>query len=267
MSLQKSEIVFDENLEKDKVSVIMPAYNCENFIDETIQSLLTQTYTNWELIAVDDCSTDKTAEIIKRYGESDSRIKYIRNEKNLGAALTRNKAVSIAKGQYLAFLDSDDIWKKEKLEKQLSFMKQNCIAFSCTAYGKIDEHGNDLNRVIPAEKKSNYWGVLKNCPGNSTVMYDAIALGKHIIPDIRKRNDYVMWLSVIKNANTIMGMDDVLGFHRVRTDSISSKKTALVKYHWFVYRQVENLSFAKSSYLIFYWIGKGLINKLQNQNK
>ena len=266
MALKKSEILF-EDLERDKVSVIMPAYNCEKFIDETIESLLNQTYTNWELIAVDDCSTDKTGEILKKYAEKDNRIKYVKNDDNLGAALTRNNAVSLAKGQYLAFLDSDDIWKKEKLEKQLTFMKENNSTFSCTAYGKIDENGNDLKRIVPAERVSNYWGVLKTCPGNSTIIYDAIALGKHIIPDIRKRNDYVMWLSVIKNANTIMGMDDVLGFHRVRTDSISSKKTALVKYHWFVYRQVENLSFAKSSYLIFYWIGKGLINKLQNQNK
>ena len=261
MSLKKSKILF-EDLERDKVSVIMPAYNCEKFIDETIESLLNQTYSNWELIAVDDCSTDKTGEILKKYAEKDNRIKYVKNDDNLGAALTRNNAVSLAKGQYLAFLDSDDIWKKEKLEKQLTFMKENNSTFSCTAYGKIDENGNDLKRIVPAERVSNYWGVLKTCPGNSTIIYDAIALGKHIIPDIRKRNDYVMWLSVIKKAKTIMGMADELGFHRVRTDSISSKKTALVKYHWFVYRQVENLSLIKSLYLIAYWIGKGFLNKV-----
>lgn len=261
MTTRKSEIIFDENLEKGKVSVIMPAYNCDKFIDATIQSLFSQTYTNWELIVVDDCSTDRTNEILKYYAGIDKRVKYKRNENNLGAAMTRNKAVSLASGQYLAFLDSDDVWKKEKLEKQLSFMKDNNCTFCCTAYGKIDENGRNLNRAISAESKSDYWGILKNCPGNSTIIYDAFALGKHIIPDIRKRNDYVMWLSVIKSAKTILGMNDLLGFHRVRTDSISSKKTVLLKYHWFVYRRIECLSFIRSAYLLAYWIKKGFWNK------
>lgn len=260
MSLVNSEILF-EDLERDKVSVIMPAYNCESYIDETIQSLLNQTYTNWELVVVDDCSTDRTGEILQQYAKIDKRIKYVKNEHNLHAAASRNRAIRLAKGQYLAFLDSDDIWKDDKLEKQLSFMKKNNCVFCCTAYGKVDENGMVLDWVVKTEKVSKYWDVLKNCPGNLTVVYDAIALGKHIIPDIHNREDYVMWLSVVKSAKILVGMNEILAFHRIRNGSASSKKIVLIKYHWCIYRNIENLSLIKSASLIFYWIAKGLVNK------
>ncbi|WP_217653122.1 glycosyltransferase family 2 protein [Fibrobacter sp. UWH9] len=254
-------------MEQGKVSVIMPAYNCERFIEATLQSLLLQTYKNWELLAVDDCSSDKTAEILERYACLDDRIKFIKNEKNLHAAMSRNKAIECAKGQYIAFLDSDDLWKSDKLEKQIAFMREQGFCFSCTAYDKIDENGKSLNRVVPAPIMLNYWGLLKHCPGNLTVMYDASVLGKHLILDIHNREDYVMWLFIIKKAKAIMGMDEVLGSHRVRRSSASSKKSILVHYHWVIYRQIEKLSILKSSYLIAYWIGKGLVSKVLSKLK
>ena len=133
-------------------------------------------------------------------------------------------------------------------------MKENNYNFTCTSYTKIDEEGNYLNRTIQAKDKSDYNGVLKTCPGNSTVIYNAKKLGKFKIPDIKKRNDYVMWLQVMKKEKYLYGIQEPLGSHRIRKGAISSKKTTLVKYHWKVYREIEKLSLFKSSYLIIYWI-------------
>lgn len=243
-----------EFMNEELVSIIMSAYNCEKFIGEAIDSVLNQSYGNWELIIVNDCSVDDTEKVIKEYALKDKRIHYFTNERNFGAAISRNNAIKQAKGRFLAFLDSDDIWKPNKLMKQIDFMLKNNCTFTCTMYDKIDENSNSLNHIIEADKKSDYYGVLKKCPGNSTIIYDASVLGKHFIPDIKKRNDYVMWLQVIKKAKFIYGVQEVLGSHRVSGGSLSSNKKTLVKYHWYVYRKIENLSFAYSTYLIFYWV-------------
>ncbi|WP_273130279.1 glycosyltransferase family 2 protein [Bacillus weihaiensis] len=239
---------------EDLVSVIMPAYNCGEYIGLTLNSVIAQTYQNWEVIVVDDCSTDNTEEIVKSYISRESRIKYFKLEKNSGAAVARNKATDYAKGKYIAFLDSDDIWFPEKLTRQIGFMKQNGYNFTCTSYTKIDEKGNYLDRTIKAHSKRNYDGVLKTCPGNSTVIYNAESLGKFKIPNIKKRNDYVMWLQVIKREEYLYGIEEPLGSHRIRSGAISSEKSSLVRYHWKVYREIERLSIVKSSYLILYWI-------------
>ena len=244
----------DSHKSEDLVSIIMPAFNCGEFIGAAIDSVMQQTYQNWELIVVDDCSTDNTAEIVNAYMLKEPRIRYHKIEKNSGAAAARNEAVDYAKGKYLAFLDSDDVWFPAKLSRQINFMKENGYNFTCTSYTKIDEEGNDLNRIIKTQKNSNYDGILKTCPGNSTVIYDAENLGIFKIPNIKKRNDYVMWLQVIKKAKYLYGLEEPLGSHRVRKNSISSKKYSLVSYHWKVYREIENLSVFKSCYLILYLI-------------
>ncbi len=236
------------------VSIIMPAYNCEDFIAETIDSIIKQDYQNWELLAVDDFSTDNTGNIVKKYALNDSRIKYFRLEKNSGAAAARNRAVELANGKYLAFLDSDDLWNPDKLSRQIRFMEENNYYFTCTKYSKIDDEGNFLNRVIDVREKSSYSDILKKNPGNSTVVYNAEVIGKIVIPDIRKRNDYVMWLSVIKKAKILYGLDEVLASHRIRAGSLSKNKCSLVKFHWKVYRDIERLSFIKSLYLVLYWV-------------
>ncbi len=239
---------------EELVSIIMPAFNCGEFIGITLDSVINQSYKNWEVIIVDDCSTDNTANIVQEYIKKDIRIKYHKLEKNSGAAVARNKAIDLATGKYMAFLDSDDVWFPEKLAKQIDFMEENDYGFTCTSYTKIDEKGEYLNRTIVTQPKRDYDGVLKTCPGNSTVVYNAEKLGKFKIPDIKKRNDYVMWLQVIKKEKFLYGIEEPLGSHRIRTEGISSNKKSLVRYHWKVYRQIENLSLLKSSYLIVYWV-------------
>lgn len=249
-ALRGGELVLDNY---GKVSIIMPAYNCEQFIMRAIKTVEKQTYIDWELIIVNDCSSDNTLSIIQN--KSCEKIIVLSNEKNSGAAFSRNRAIEIATGKYIAFLDSDDLWVENKLEKQLKFMEEHQLCFSCTSYNKIDVNDNDLNRVIKAFDL-DYDGLLKYSPGNSTVIYNSEKLGKFYTPLIKKRNDYIMWLQVIKKAEKLSGLNEVLGSHRIGMQSISSNKFSLIKYHWYIYREVEKLSFIKSAYLVVFWIGK-----------
>lgn len=238
----------------DLISIITPTYNCGKFIEETIKSVIAQSYNNWEMIIVDDCSTDNTKEIVEKYSNTDSRIKYYLLDENSGAAVTRTKAMELANGNYIAFLDSDDLWVKDKLKLQLDFMKKNNYAFTCTAYEQIDEIGNSLNKVIKTKLKTDYNGILLSCPvGNSTVMYNVDKLGKFIVPNIRKRNDDALWLQILKKEKYIYGMPDILMKYRIRSNSISSNKLELVKYHWKLYREIEKLSVIRSVFHICYW--------------
>jgi teichuronic acid biosynthesis glycosyltransferase TuaG len=237
------------------VSIITPTYNCGNFIGETIESVLKQSYSNWEMIIVDDCSSDCTAEVVNKYISLDKRIKYYLLSENSGAAVARTKAMNYAQGKYMAFLDSDDLWTEDKLERQVSFMENNDYAFTCTAYEQIDETGTLLNKTIKTKVKTDYNGVLLSCPvGNSTVMYNVEKLGKFAVPNIRKRNDDALWLRILKIEKYIYGMPDVLVRYRVRTNSISSNKVKLIKYHWKLYREIEHLSIFRSAFHICWWV-------------
>ncbi len=240
------------------VSIIMPAYNSEQFIGEAIGSVVQQTFTCWELLIIDDGSTDRTSEIAKSFAAQDDRIKYIKLENNCGASTARNTAMDIAGGKYLAFLDSDDTWFPKKLAVQVGFMEKNNVLFSCTSYRKIDEHGTDLGQAVTARKILDYEGVLKRCPGNSTVIFNTKILGKFSIPDIRKRNDYALWLQVIKKAGLLYGIQQPLGCYRVRCNSLSARKIPLVAYQWKVYRSIEKLPFGKSCRLLLFLIGRRL---------
>ena len=241
-------------MRKGLVSIITPTYNCGRFIAETIESIQAQTYTQWEMVIVDDCSTDNTKEVVDAYMTKDNRVKYYCLEKNSGAAVARTKAMELAEGEYMAFCDSDDLWTADKLEKQLAFMKANNYAFSCTAYEQIDEEGKSLGRVIKTVKKTDYNRLLLDCPvGNSTVMYDVSKMGKFEVPNIRKRNDDALWLQMLKKEKYIWGMPDVLMKYRIRKNSISSNKLKVIKYHWILYREIEHLSVARSVFHITYW--------------
>ena len=238
----------------DLISIITPTYNCGKFIGETIESVINQTYENWEMIIVDDCSKDNTKDIVNKYDQNDDRIKYHLLEKNSGAAIARTKAMELANGNYMAFLDSDDLWVEDKLEKQLKFMKENNFNFVCTEYEQIDEQSNPLGKIIKVRDKANYNRVLLDCPvGNSTVMYNVKAMGKFQVPNIRKRNDDALWLKMLKKEEYIHGMKEVLMKYRIRENSISSNKLDLVKYHWYLYREIENLSVIRSVFHIGYW--------------
>ena len=236
------------------VSIITPTYNCAKFIAKTIDSVKAQTYKNWEMIIVDDRSQDNTREIVEEYVKDDPRIRYHLLEVNSGAAVARTTAMKLAKGSYMAFLDSDDIWTPDKLERQIQWMEDNGVAFSCTAYEQIDENDNLLNKTIKTIKKTDYDRLLLDCPvGNSTVVYNVEKMGKFEVPNIRKRNDDALWLQMLKKEKYIWGMPDVLMKYRVRQNSISSNKLAVIKYHWILYRKIEHLSIFRSAFHICYW--------------
>lgn len=241
-------------MEKGLVSVITPTYNCAQFIAETIESVWAQTYQNWEMIIVDDCSTDHTRKIVEGYSAKDKRIRYYCLDSNSGAAVARTKAMQLANGEYMAFLDADDCWTEDKLKKQLAFMKKKNVAFTCTAYEQVDEEGRALGRVIKTIPKTSYNRLLLDCPvGNSTVMYHVKKMGKFEVPDIRKRNDDALWLQMLKKETYIYGMNCVLMRYRIRKNSISRNKLKLIKYHWILYRNIEHLSVFSSLFHIGYW--------------
>ena len=236
------------------VSIITPTYNCGKFIARTLDSVQAQTYQNWEMIIVDDRSQDNTKEIVDAYIKNDPRIQYHLLDVNSGAAVARTVAMKLAKGSYMAFLDSDDIWMPNKLERQIKWMNDNGYAFSCTSYEQIDENDKRLNRTIKTIKKTDYNRLLLDCPvGNSTVVYDVEKMGKFEVPNIRKRNDDALWLQMLKKEPYIRGMPDVLMQYRIRPNSISSNKFKVIKYHWILYREIEHLSVIRSAFHIFWW--------------
>lgn len=233
------------------VSIVTPLYNSEKYIEETILSVLDQTYTNWEMLIIDDCSTDNGPNIVKRYIEQDERIKYLKLEKNSGAAVSRNKAIELAEGEYVAFLDSDDLWKKEKLEKQIKFMKENNYAISFTEYEEINENGKKLNILIKSPKKPVTYRsyLLTNPIGCLTGMYSVKKLGKIYMPNLRKRQDTGFWLNILKKDNAYP-LSETLALYRINRSSLSFKKTDLFKYHWYLYRKIENLTILESIFYI-----------------
>lgn len=236
------------------VSIITPTYNCAEFIAETIESVRNQSYENWEMIILDDCSQDETRTIVKNYLKKDSRIKYYCLDINSGAAIARTKAMELAKGQYIAFLDSDDLWLPNKLEKQIEFMKKNNYFFTSTSYQQMTEDGHDTSKILHAIPKTDYKRLLLDCPvGNSTVMYDVSKMGKFQVPNIRKRNDDALWLTMLKKEKNIYGLPEILMKYRLRKNSISSSKISLLKYTWQLYRDIEHLSVATSIFHICWW--------------
>jgi len=235
------------------VSIITPSYKSERFIFKTIDSVLSQTYKNWEMIIVDDVSPDKSNEIIEKYIKQDSRIKLIKLEKNNGPALARNRAIKEANGRYIAFLDADDLWMPEKLEKQLAFMQEKDCALSYTAYETMSEDGRKLNTTINPPKELTYKELLKsNRIGCLTAMYDTEKLGKVYMPLIKKRQDYGLWLRILRGIDIAYGMDEVLATYRVMSNSVSSNKVDLLKYNYSLFREHEKFSVMKSLYYLIW---------------
>lgn len=242
------------------VSIVMPTYNCGSLIAESIESVLAQTYPHWELLIVDDASRDNTEEVVQPF-LADPRVRYERLAQNSGADVARSRAMALATGDYVAFLDSDDLWLPEKLEQHLTFMQNlseqgTPCYFSCTAYTHIDDDGNSLHRQATPPKKTGYWKMLRlSCPiGNSTVMYDRRHYGGDLsVPPIKKRNDFALWLSMLRGGEICYGMTSPLSRYRVRTSSLSSNKLSLVKYHWQLYRKIEKLPAVISAFFILCW--------------
>lgn len=222
------------------VSIIMPSYNTAEYISESIQSVLSQSYIDWELIIVDDCSTDNTDEVVKLY-LTDERIKYIKNDANSGAAVSRNRALREAKGKWLAFLDSDDLWMPDKLEKQIKYMEINSCHFSYTNYSEINTEGQKNGVTVTGPKRVTKTGMFNYCwLGCLTVMYDAETIGLIQIADIKKNNDYAMWLKVCKKADCYLLDEELALYRRGRQGSISTHSIKeLIGWHYKLYKEAE----------------------------
>ncbi len=233
------------------VSIITPLYNAEAYITNTIQSIQNQTYTHWEHIIVNDCSTDTSLHIVEELAKKDIRIKVVTLSRNSGAAQSRNKATELATGEYIAFLDADDLWHPEKLEKQLSFMQENNAAVSYTNYVHINEAGEPLGKRVKALPRLTYQKQhSNNYIGNLTGIYKASEIGRIIAPNIRKRQDWAVWLEAIKKGNRpALGLQEDLAYYRIREDSISSNKLNLVKYNFKFYKEYLGYTWIKS---VFY---------------
>ena len=238
-------------MQKDKVSIITPVYNCEKLIKNTIECVLNQTYQNWEMLLVDDCSFDNSAEIIENYVKKDKRIKYFKLKENSGAAVARNMALNKSSGRFIAYLDSDDLWKKDKLEKQVKFMIDNNYAFTCTDYEKITEDGKSLNKIVKIPKRVNYNLFLRNTIIQTVgVMIDTKITGKDILvmPNIRRRQDAATWCQLLKNGYDCYECPESLSYYRVVSNSLSSNKFKAIKMNWYWYRKIEKLPIWKACY-------------------
>jgi teichuronic acid biosynthesis glycosyltransferase TuaG len=238
------------------ISVITPFYNSEKFLDQTIQSVVNQTYSQWELLLVNDASIDNSKNIAEKYSAADSRIQLINLNKNSGAGVARNSGTQMAKGKYIAFLDADDVWLPHKLETQLEFMEKHQANLCFSSYLLMDEQGNQLGKMIEALSELSYQKLLKsNYIGNLTGIYNAEVLGKICSPEIRKRQDWALWLKILKSEKVAMGIKEPLAVYRLREDSISQNKSALIKYNFAVYNNVLGYNKPKSCLmmLVFLW--------------
>jgi teichuronic acid biosynthesis glycosyltransferase TuaG len=246
-------------MQQPLISIITPNYNSEKFITDTIESVINQTYENWELIIVDDYSTDNSLHIIKQFVEKDARITLIKLSKNSGPAIARNMGIKTSKGNYIAFLDSDDSWFVNKLEKHLNFMEQKDIALSFTSYYSFDENKKD-RKLINAKEFISYNNLLtNNYIGCLTVMYSVKHLGKVYFPDVLKRQDWALWLQITKNNVLAHGIKEPLANYTRRKSSVSSNKLNLLKYNWVVYRKFEKLNLVRSVFLMIILLSKKIL--------
>lgn len=245
-------------------SIIMPSYNCGQYIEASIRSVLEQTYREWELLVVDDCNTDGSLEKVVALQREDSRIRVLRQEHRCGAATARNWALREARGRWIAFLDSDDQWEPTKLERQIAFMEPHGYAFSYTNYQEMDEHLQLTGKLVTGPKHITRLGMFAFCwPGCLTVMYDAEKVGLVQIKPIHKNNDYAMWLKVIRKADCYLLNECLSRYLRGRSGSITTHGyKELIKWHYFLFRHAEGKSVISSSLLMCGNLFFGVLKKL-----
>lgn len=242
-------------MENELVSIVTPVYNGEKFIKETIETIRNQTYTNWECLIINDCSTDKTIDVIKKYINCDERIKLINLDKNAGSATARNIGINQARGRFLCFQDADDLWDKEKLEKQVNFMQKNKCAFSYTSYEFVNEFGKPSGKKVLAREKIVYKEALKNTIISTiTVMFDLKRIEKELIkmPNLKYVEDTATWWKILRNGYTAYGIEDVFSYYRRFSKSQSSNKIKTLGRLWNLYRKEEKLNIFYASYC-FFW--------------
>lgn len=241
-----------------KVSIILPNFNTEEFIKEAIESVINQTFTSWNLIIIDDCSTDNSFEIAKSYEQKDSRIKVFKNDKNLGVAETRNRGILLTNSEWIAFLDSDDLWSKDKLSLQIDLAQKTNSNFIYGNYQFIDECGAS-RKVIFCPNRINYKDLLKGSDiACLTVLVKACILKKYKFQN-QFHEDYLLWLDILKTEHlTAYGVPEILGKYRRRPNSRSAKKFLCAKAQWDIYRKYLELSFHKSFYYFVHYAFKGI---------
>ena len=240
-------------MKEELVSIIIPVYNSERFLKDTIKTIKDQTYTNWEAIFVDDCSKDNSLERLEKLSKEDKRVKVLKNEINKGAAITRNKGIDNAKGRFICFLDADDLWDKNKIQKQVEFMKEKNCAFSFTGYEFANAEGIPNGKKVYIPEKMNYKQALKNTTISTiTVMFDITKLNKKEIymPNVQSE-DTATWWKILKKTEYALGLNEILSYYRRGINSHSSNKFKAIKQTWNLYRKVEKLNVFQSIYYFF----------------
>lgn len=258
-TIQETKTIDHKENDYGLVSIIMPNYNSKKYVEQTINSVISQTYQNWELLFVDDCSTDGSLEIVRSFG--DERIKIFQNETNSGAAVSRNYALREAKGKWIAFLDSDDLWEPTKLSEQLAFMVENGYDFTCTHYSTLNENNNASSIFAPKKDVYTYKDILRHCYiGCLTVVYNAESLGKVDMPtNAEKREDLACWLRILKKGTNVVCLHKNLATYKIHQNSVSTNKLKMAKYQWNVYRKVERINCFKSLFYLACWAIKGIL--------
>jgi len=246
---------------KIKVSIITPTFNSSKYIKSTIDSVLAQTHENWEWLLTDDCSTDNTIDILRDYIACDDRIKFFQLQENSGPGIARNNSIYAASGDVIAFLDADDLWDSDFLEKSLRFMEEYKAPIVFSSYRRYSEELNEDFGAFIVPEKTNYDDMLKSCAISClTGMYNIERCnGKAFMPDIRKRQDYCLWLTLLKRVDYAYGIKDVMATYRIRKGSVSRNKFKTAMYQWYVYREVEKLSLVKSCYFFINYALKGVM--------
>ena len=236
------------------ISIITPNYNCASFIGQTIESVLSQTYKNWEMLIIDDCSTDNSIEIIEKYIKQDTRIKLFKTKFNSGSPIEpRNIGIQIAQGRFIAFLDSDDIWLSDKLEFQIPLFDDINVAIVYSNYEKMTDTGERKNRIIKAPKRLCYKQLLKsNYIGCLTAIYDVSKSGKVFFSKFR-HEDYVLWLTILRFGYIAVNTNTLGALYRIRENSITSNKLIVLKWQWIIYRDFLKLSIVYSIYYFCFY--------------
>ncbi len=242
------------------VSIITPTYNSAKYIAETVKSVQSQTYSNWEMLIVDDCSSDNTLQIVKDICQIDNRVKHFKLDKNSGPGLARNKGIENAKGDYMTFLDADDIWFPTFIENSIRTIKETNIPFVFSSYKRSDEDLNFVYSDFIVPHKVNYLDILKtNSISCLTAFIDVSQLGKKMMPLIKKRQDMGLWLQYLKEIPFAHGIQETQAIYRIRKNSLSRNKLALLKYQWEFYYGYEKLGFLMTVYIMMCWMYNGYV--------
>lgn len=247
---------------EDIISIIVPVYNVENFITETMESVRVQTYTHWELLLIEDGSSDRSAEIIEAYAEKtgDKRIRLICQPSNLGAARARNRGVAQARGRYIAYLDADDLWHPEKLKRELAFLKAKNAAFVFTGYEFADEQGRGTGKIVRVPETLNYRQALKNTTiFTTTVMFDMEKISKEELEmPVIKSEDTALWWKILRSGHIAYGLDENLASYRRAGRTLSSNKLEAVRRIWNLYRKAEGMGIFSSAFHFCFWAARAV---------